>query len=247
MKDIEQKTFTVAFTDVDQSDRLKLSAMCDYFQEAAINHAENLGVGREAMAQTGEVWIVSRLSVLIERRPKYRETITVRSWPRGADRLFAIRDYDILDGYGKPMIRGRSAWLIVDIKKRRPLRPQEKVSKLPLNAGLDALPSLANIGRREGLERIGERTSFYSDLDYNGHVNNSRYVQWIQDITKPDVLEEADSMQFHINYASETRFNETTELWSAPLKNGFAYEGRRNGGVVFRAELALSRKEIKND
>ncbi|MDR0786039.1 MAG: acyl-ACP thioesterase [Treponema sp.] len=240
MNDIERKTFTVAFTDVDQSDRLKLSTVCDYFQEAADNHAESLGVGRSAMAQTGEVWILSRLSVLMERRPKYRETITVRSWPRGSERLFAIRDYDVLDASGKPIVRGRSGWLIVDIKKHRPLRPQEKVSKLPLNAELDALPSLANIGQRNGLELADERVSFYSDVDYNGHVNNSRYVQWIQDITKPDILEKADCMRFDINYVSETRFKETTELWSGPIEDGFAYEGRRNGGIVFRAELAFS-------
>jgi acyl-ACP thioesterase len=240
--DIERKTFAVAFTDVDQSDRLKLSTTCDYFQEAAINHAENLGVGREAMAQAKEVWILSRLSVLIERRPKYRETVTVRSWPRGSDRLFAIRDYDILDENDKPIIRGRSGWLIVDIERHKPLRPQEKVSKLPLNAGLDALPSLANVSQREGLERAGERTPFYSDLDYNGHVNNSRYVQWIQDVTEPDLLEKADSIRFNISYTSETRFRETTELWTAPIEDGFAYEGRRNGGTVFRAELVFFKK-----
>ncbi|MDR0411780.1 MAG: acyl-ACP thioesterase [Treponema sp.] len=240
MNGIEQKTFIVAFTDVDQSDRLKLSAVFDYFQDIATSHAEKLGVGRTSMAQTGEVWILSRLSVLIERRPKYRETITVRSWPRGSERLFAIRDYDVIDENGKSVIRGRSGWLIVDIEKHKPLRPQEKVSKLPLNEGLDALLSLANIRCRDGLMLAGERTPFYSDIDYNGHVNNSRYVQWIQDITKPDILEKADHMRFDINYASETRFKETTELWSAPIENGFAYEGRRNDGIVFRAELGVS-------
>ncbi|MDR0643309.1 MAG: acyl-ACP thioesterase [Treponema sp.] len=246
MNDIEQNTFTVGFTDVDPSDRLKLSAVCDYFQEAAINHAEKLGMGRSAMAQTGEVWMLSRLNVLMERRPKYRETITVRSWPRGSEKLFAIRDYDILDENGKPIVRGRSGWLIVDIEKHRPLRPQEKVTKLPLNAGLDALPLLTNIGLRDGLKLAGERTPFYSDIDYNGHVNNSRYVQWIQDITEPDVLEKADRIRLDINYASETHFKETTELWAIPIENGFAYEGRRNGGIVFRAELGIfQEKEIR--
>jgi acyl-ACP thioesterase len=139
--DILSQTFPLCFRDLDRSDRLTLAAAFDYFQEAAISHAEHLGVGRESMAQTGQVWILSRMSVLMERRPTYRETVTVRSWPRGWDRLFALRDYAIRDAADTPLVRGRSCWLIIDREKRRPLRPQAVMESLPLNEGIDALPS----------------------------------------------------------------------------------------------------------
>ncbi|MDR2729445.1 MAG: hypothetical protein LBB81_00925, partial [Treponema sp.] len=93
--DVWQETHSIRFGEIDKSDRLTLSAALQSFQEAAICHAENLGVGREDMARTGRVWILSRMSVLVERRPKYCETVTIRSWPRGGEKLFAMRDYDI--------------------------------------------------------------------------------------------------------------------------------------------------------
>src|SRR5215469_7770927 len=102
-----QETFPVRFGAIDRSDRLTLGAMFQFFQEAAISHAENLNVGREDMARTGRVWVLSRISVIVDRRPGYCETITVRSWPRGGEKLFAIRDYDIRDKDDAPVVSAR--------------------------------------------------------------------------------------------------------------------------------------------
>jgi acyl-ACP thioesterase len=242
MDNIWQETFSVGFRDIDPSDRLTLGAIFDYFQEASINHAENLGVGRASMAQTGQIWILSRISVVLERRPRYRETITLRSWPRGTEKLFAIRDYDIQDASATPLVRGRSAWLILDMEKHRPLRPQAVVDKLPLNQGLDALHQGVPGLTTRVLTKVGERRAAYSDIDYNRHVNNARYIQWIQDIIDPELLEHASHMRLDVNYLQEIKGGETTELWSAPLDDsGFAFEGRRHdtGQAVFRAELGI--------
>lgn len=241
--DIWQETFSVGFRDIDPSDRLTLGAIFDYFQEASINHAEHLGVGRTPMAQAGQVWILSRISVVFDHRPRYGETITLRSWPRGTEKLFALRDYDIRDASDTPLVRSRSGWLILDKEKHRPLRPREVVDKLPLNPGLDALPErVCGLNARDMLTKAGERRAAYSDIDYNRHVNNTRYIQWIQDITNPELLEQAGHMRLDINYLSEIKGGEITELWSVPLSgSGFAFEGRRQDGgqVVFRAELRI--------
>jgi acyl-ACP thioesterase len=253
--DIWQETFPLRFDAIDRSDRLTLWSTFDFFQEAAISHAECLGVGREAMKKTGQLWILSRLSVFWERRPRYGETITVRSWPRGWEKLFAIRDYDIRDAGDRPIVRGRSGWLILDVEKRRPLRVQQLVETLPLNDGVNAFSASASgLDARSDLSKAGERIAAYSDVDYNGHVNNTRYIQWIQDITAPEILENAEQARLDINYLSEVKYGELTELWTAPVpadcgspadspavSNGaWAYEGRRAGSAqqpVFRAEL----------
>lgn len=242
--DIWQETFPVRFAPVDRSDRITLAAAFDFFQEAAVSHAEDLGVGRAAMSGGGQVWVLSRMSVLMERRPRQYETITVRSWPRGWERLFAIRDYDIRDSADIPVVRGRSAWIILDMEKRRPLRPQGMADRLPLNEGLDALPGgVQGLESRSDLRRAGEREAAYSDIDYNGHVNNARYIQWIQDVTESDLLTEAERIRLDINYVSEVKYGERTEILQAEFEDpgasrALAYEGRREDGqAAFRAEL----------
>jgi acyl-ACP thioesterase len=256
--DIYRESYPVGFTAVDESGCLTLAAAFDYFQEAAIRHAEALGAGREPMAELGQGWVLSRISVLMERRPRQEERVPVRTWPRGWEKLFAIRDFDILDEADTPIVRARSCWLIVDIEKRRPLRPQATMEKLPLNEGRDALP-----GGGSGLDawpatlaaaakKAGERRAAYSDIDFNGHMNNARYVEWIQDMSdrdsRPQALISAKTMRLDINYLSEVKLGETLELWTAPLPapevpggSAVSIEGRRSGSVqaAFRAELRL--------
>jgi acyl-ACP thioesterase len=245
--DIWQETFPVRFGAIDRSDTLTLDAMFQFFQEAAICHAENLMVGREDMARTGQVWILSRISVLVDRRPNYRETITVRSWPRGWEKLFAIRDYDIRGKDDVPAVSARSGWLIVDMEKRRPLRPQSVMDSLPKNEGVNALNwGPAGLEERGNLQKAGERRALYTDVDYNGHVNNVSYIQWIEDALDPQLLEKAGKMRFDINYLSEILIGETVEILSAPVADesgasAFAFEGRKteNSQAAFRSELRL--------
>jgi hypothetical protein len=134
------------------------------------------------------------------------------------------------------------------------------MEKLPLNEGINAMPAGSpGLSPRENLAKIGERRAAYSDIDYYGHVNNARYIQWVQDMIDPDLLDKADQIRLDIHYVSEVLPGETVELWSAPIDGGpppdkeaagypghatagFACEGRKpgdSGQAVFRAELRL--------
>ena len=260
----------VRFGNVDRSDRLTLWSMFDFFQEAAISHAANLGVGRDALAQSGQAWILSRFSLFVERRPAYGETVEVSTWPRGWEKLFALRDYSIRDAEGNTVVRGRGGWLVLDIEKRRPLRVQPIMEAMPLNDGVDAFPAgPAGLNPRENLVKTAERTALYSDIDYYGHANNARYIQWVQDAADMEILNSADQIRLDINYLSEVMPGDTVELWTAPLptedggpsgdassKNaaptdypssagpGLAFEGKRpgSGQAVFRAELHTGKR-----
>ncbi|MCL2833360.1 MAG: thioesterase [Treponema sp.] len=254
---IWQEQVTVRYGNIDKSDRLTLGAAFEYFQEAAISHAASLGVGRDALLKEGHAWVLSRISVFIERRPRYEETVTVRTWPRRSDKLFAVRDYDILDAAGQAQIRGRSGWLFIDVEKRRPIRVENVMERLPHNDGVDSLTSgPVNLAAREDLVHYGYRQAAYSDIDNFGHMNNVSYILWIQDMTSPDLLNQAEQIRLDINYISEIKAGEKIDLFSAPAENcpdtkdypakplaAFAYEGRRTGDggthPVFRAELRL--------
>jgi len=239
---------TVRFSAVDKSNTMTLDAVMNYFQEAAVNHAENLGVGHEALAEIHQGWVLSRMSVQIDRRPKCDENITIRTWPRGSEKMLAIRDFDIIGADEIPVIRARSGWIIIDTEKRRPLRPQTVTEKLPSNEGLDAMTAATGLAEHQFPLDSLKRTAAYTDLDYNGHVNNVSYVKWIEDTMDPVLLEKAEHMRLDINYTSEILPGEVTEIRFVPIdpsdnatSQTFAFEGRkqRDNQPVFRAELRL--------
>lgn len=252
--DIWNEQHTIGFTDVDPSGRMTLFSIFDRFQKAAILHAESLGVGRLPLATKGQVWIISRMSVLVERRPEIDEPVTLRTWPRGFEKLFALRDYDVRGAKDECLVRGCAGWLIIEIDKRRPLRPQNIGLTLPENSGLDALPGLPRgLAARENSVPAGSRAVAYSDIDYNAHVNNARYVQWIQDCVERETLESARSLRLDINYLSEALPREVMSFVRAEIpqtedsgdgrawQSALSLEGRKQSGdAAFRAELRLS-------
>jgi acyl-ACP thioesterase len=232
------------FGAIDKSETMTLDAALDFFQEAAISHAENLGAGREAMARTNQAWILSRMSTEINRRPRFGETVTVRTWPRGAEKLFALRDFDMRDADNRPVVQARSCWVIIDTEKRRPLRPQSLMDTMPRNDGLDALSAALGLEEHPSLQRTAERPALYTNVDSNGHVNNVSYIRWIEDTLNPSLLEKAVRMRLDVNYLNEVLPGEITEIWSTQIaaeENAFAFEGRKahNGQATFRAELRL--------
>jgi acyl-ACP thioesterase len=207
------ETFPVRYGSIDRSDRLTLSAIFQFFQEAAISHAENLGVGREDMFMSNHIWILSRMSVEVERRPNYTETITVSSWPRNAEKLFVLRDYNIHDKDNIPAVKARSCWIIIDSEKRRPIRPNLIVEKMPSNEGKNALTVIPpSLETHNNLQKTMERKALYNDIDYFGHVNNARYIHWIEDVIGFDILEKAEQIRFDINYLHEIRPEEIIEI-----------------------------------
>jgi hypothetical protein len=121
------------------------------------------------------------------------------------------------------------------------LRPEPVAAKLPRNEGVNVLPYHAvALAAHDGLTPAGTRQAAYSDIDYNGHVNNTRYVQWIADVTDPALLNTADSIRLDINYIKELKPGETAALLTGEGDdNRRIYEGRLADQAVFRAELQV--------
>ena len=250
MADIWREKVKVRYGNVDRSDRLTFWSIFNFFQEASISHAADLGVGLDFFERTGKAWILSRLSLVVERRPKHGETIQIATWPRKWEKLFALRDYNIQDEEGNAIICGRGGWLIMDMEKRKPLRVQDFLGSLPPNEGNNALSNTdflvcpPGLNALDSLSKKMERTALYSDIDYYGHVNNARYIQWIQDATDMELLTNIDRARLDINYLSQVMPGESIDILCAESGNDeplFAYEGKRpdSGQAVFRAELRI--------
>lgn len=203
------ETFRVRAYETDPHGLVAVQTLCNYFQESAANHAGALDVSVERLTPLGWMWVLSRLFIEVDRYPAWRSDVQVETWPSGEDGLYARREFLLRDGRGA-FGRGTSAWLLVDVARRRPVRIPGFIQEiaLPERTRPVELPSdrLKTPSEVDFTQRFRVR---YSDLDVNRHVNNSRYVEWAVESVPPDVLHDAEIASLDLYFRAETSFSDT--------------------------------------
>ena len=162
-------------------------SICNYLQEAAGNHAFALGVAIDQLSARNLSWVLSRLRVRMDVYPRWRDEIRITTWPCDVKRLFAHRDFEIHSADGRRLGAATSAWLLLNIQKRRPARMLDVVREF---AVMDRPRALGGeLGERlSAPPRADAERSFRvrgSDLDVNQHVNNVNYVEWAVESVPP--------------------------------------------------------------
>ena len=57
-----------------------------------------------------------------------------------------------------------------------------------------------------------ERTVRFSDLDYNGHMNNCKYLEWVADLLPSGFHKDRQVREITLSYLSEAREGEALAL-----------------------------------
>lgn len=171
---------TVRINEVDQYQRMTLSAMLQLMQETAWNNAEYLDASVYQLQEHGISWVMARLKLTIFSYPLHRQQVQVETWPAGSQRSFVYRDYRLYDMNERLLAQATSTWLVFDIQARRMTRIADFLVEKVV-----APPDKTPLERASGRLDLPDRSApgmiipvYWHDLDPNGHVNNSRYLQW---------------------------------------------------------------------
>ena len=213
-------------------------------QLVASHHASHLGYDYHDLLQQNMAWVLGRMKLTILRYPLLEERLSVRTWPRGfQNKIFFMRDFFILDQSARKVAAATSAWLLIDVQKRRMLVPEKLDGRLPLNDGLRALD--------EDLERLimpkdmaVKRTvqADYSMVDIMGHVNNTRYVDWVMDCFPFEHHRSHRLAWLQVNYNNEVLPGERVTLAAGqdgqePSHWFVQGSSLENGGKAFEASM----------
>lgn len=211
MKPIFKQTFTVDDMAADCYGRLKLSAILYYAQEAAGQHCKLLGTDHDTLSQRRLFWAVTRHRVQITRLPTLGETITVETWPMPTTRIAYPRSMVGYDAQGNELFRSISLWVLMDIDNRSMVLPGKSgitVDGSLTGNELTAPHSLVP----KALSSHTDQTVTYSFLDRNGHMNNTRYLDWIDDLLSGSFHSAHTAREFIICYHSEAREGQQIHL-----------------------------------
>jgi medium-chain acyl-[acyl-carrier-protein] hydrolase len=202
--------FRVRSYETDLQGRLQAPILCKWLEEAAVNHAEILGVAVETLFEHGVAWVLSRLQLIVERWPANGEEIVVKTWPEAASRLFTERRFEVFDASETRIGAVSTLWLVLDLVRRRPIRfPPLVLDRL---AAIDIGTELRGFTDLDAINTAQNELAYTvrrSDLDLADHVNNTSYVEWAVEAVPDEVWSTHDLTCLEIQYLSECHHGQT--------------------------------------
>lgn len=158
--------------------RLRLSNQLKLQQEVGELHLSAGGLGYDELYRHGMAFVLTRLHTVIHRAPLLGENVRLQTWHRDSKGAQFFRCYQFLDGEDRLLIDSVTAFALVDVKDHKLLRPgvfeQFGLYEQPDRRGSCADP--AKLRPPAELAAVGERTVRWSDIDCNGHLNNTVYA-----------------------------------------------------------------------
>jgi medium-chain acyl-[acyl-carrier-protein] hydrolase len=240
LKKIWAEEYPIYWYDTDKNGHLKMSAIANYLQESAWRHANHLGFGFEDALKRNEFWVIISLMVRMVGQQKWGERITVETWPKGVDRIFAYRDFRIMDSTGTVIGAATSSWMILDKDTRKPKSVDLVKPMLHLATKQDVLE--CNPPLLKPLKEIVSsepRKVRFNEVDQNGHVNNTRYIDWSVDAMSWEWHRDHRIRTLVINYLSEVQSEEIIHIATGPDAEGseMVQGTREDGKVIFRTRI----------
>lgn len=204
--------------DVGENRRLKLSSMLKLQQEVGELHFALGGLGYEKLYDDGFAFVLTRTNSIIYRAPVFTENIQLCTWHRGAKGAQFFRCYRFLDEKGNILIDSITAFALVDTIEHKLLRPKEfdRYGVVPQMERKNTCPDPKRWKHPETMNVAGIRTIRWSDIDYNGHLNNSVYADISCDVM-PGGMKNKRITEFSIGFLHEAFEGDQVSLKTAVI------------------------------
>ena len=243
MMNTYDETFTLRPRDCDLNDAWRPSAILETMQDVAGTHSMLLGCGRDELVKQNIVWVLSRSELHMDRYPKSGEQITVHTFPTPTRICFFPRYYIFTDSHGEMVGKAGTLWLLLDLTTRRMLPPGDVGKLIPDNKDLSVPMNLpATVGNLQGEEFVSEHHPVYTDLDVNGHVNNTRYADWLCNALGIDMMTEYEPERIILNYNHEVLPGHAVTLRRILKGNEYRLSGIVNDSTAFEIGGSLRKR-----
>lgn len=228
----------------DCTSHLSLAVLGNQLLNTAADHAEHLGIGRQALLEKNEAWVFSRLLIQMDHYPYEFEPYAIKTWIDSVSRFFSNRHFAIFDALGKKIGNATSVWALMDLQTRQALDISQA---LPDHTGCVAKEHPDCPIARTTRARVAADEPAYTfqprfcDIDYNGHLNSIRYIEHFLGALPMEVLRERPVRRFEIGYSCECHYGEPLAVYVSSVGNDeYDLELRKADAIVAsRAKVIL--------
>lgn len=197
------QTVELTFDSCDRASHVKLPALLADCLMVSTKQSEQLGRGNDYLIERyGLVWVITDYEMTIHRLPVFGETIKIETEALSYNKLFCYRRFHIYDQTGALLLDILAYFALLDPKSRKAaVIPDDLVAPY-------RCPFVKKIQRSSKLKPLETPIQQtypvrYFDIDMNGHVNNSKYLEWMYDALGDAFLGKYRPTQLTLTYKKE--------------------------------------------
>ncbi len=235
--------FKITSAETDMEARLRPGALINLLIQSASQSADSLGFGYSELREHNLIWVLSRFSVKIFKELKWNDTIEIETWPKDITGLLYLRDFVARDENGEVVAMASSAWLAIDLERKRPTKIEGEFSDIFVSLK----EKYAYPDPPEKLLPVESGTKFtvvstYFDIDLNKHVTTTRYFDWMMDTFSPDFHKDHYPQLLSINFVKETLPGSQLNIFRKKNSDSeYVFEGVNTGLIKtsFRGKIVF--------
>ena len=240
-----QMKMKIPFDMADMNGHIKLPDVILLSLQVSGMQSIELGVSDKTILEDYNlVWIITDYDIEVVRLPRFAEEITIETEALSYNRLFCYRRFTIYDESGQELIHMMVTFVLMDRDSRK-VHAVEPEIVAPYQSDFDK-----KLIRGPKYESLNEPISkdyhvrFY-DLDMNGHVNNSKYLDWIFEVMGANFLTHYIPKKINLKYVKEVRPGGV--IISAVERTGLESKHEITSDGATNAQAIITWQEIKKD
>jgi len=213
--------FFVGFRDVDFQNNLKIKSALSYLEDIAGIHSNIAGYGLLDIDKNKKTWVLINWKLEFLRRPRYSETLKVKTWSNGTEKIYALRDFYMYDENGEVVAKATSKWVLIDSEKKTMIKPTDEV--------MNAYTTEPDQVFTDKVEKLKEPENYIDSvqvkitkdmMDVNGHVHNINYIDFVTQVMPIQIMQGAKSVE--VLYKKEIRDAKKIKCFYG-IQDGFHY------------------------
>lgn len=185
---------------------------------AADFHSNDRGYGVNYLNSVNKTWVLSRLSVELDKIPAIYEDFVVETWIDSVMRYFTNRNFKITNKDGYVYGYGKSIWAMIDTTTRQPVdilkTSNETISEYLEADYANPIKKSSRVKLDDDLKLQQSILTTYSDIDINGHVNSIKYIEHILDLFPIEYYKKYRIKRFDIAYIMESHNNDKLNFYT---------------------------------
>ena len=196
--------FSPLLEDFDKNEKLTLSAILQYFENAGSRHSDAAGDSAIKVSETqGMAWVLTDWKVCVSEFPSYGQKIKVETWSEGLTSAFGTSRNYYLYADDKLCVEGTSKWIRLDIRTGRPVKVEaDLIDRYGPEPGKQVFggEKLAKISVPETFSSEAKILLRRSDFDFNKHVHNLNYFDFALEALPEECLKDSQFKNLRVSY-----------------------------------------------